>query len=187
MAAGLLTSLLAALMLADAFHDGAHPSSEKGRYVIALVAGTAGIARVRRARRSTAHQSPAGRCGSWAWGIVPRDRARQRRRRTVRARARATRSPSTRSSPRRDSSSSAGRSSRSRSGTRRSVGGRGRAASRLQRELLEHGLHRDDVPLEAELRVRQARRDPDQLREMEDRHLEVLPRLLLQLRLPGVE
>ena len=43
MAAGLLTSLLAALMLADAFHDGAHPSSEKGRYVIALVAGTAGL------------------------------------------------------------------------------------------------------------------------------------------------
>ena len=27
----------------------------------------------------------------------------------------------------------------------------------------------------------------DQLREVEDRHLEVLPRLLLQLRLPGVE
>ncbi len=52
----------------------------------------------------------------------------------------------------------------SRSGTRRSVGGRGRAESRLQRELLEHGLHRDDVPLEAELRIRQACRDPDQLR-----------------------
>ena len=34
----------------------------------------------------------------------------------------------------------------------------------LQRELLEHGLHRDDVPLEAELRIRQACRDPDQLR-----------------------
>jgi hypothetical protein len=29
--------------------------------------------------------------------------------------------------------------------------------------------------------------DADQLREMEDRHLEVLPRLLLQLRLPRVE
>ena len=57
----------------------------------------------------------------------------------------------------------------------------------LQRELLEHRLHRDDMPLEAELRVREARRDADQLREVQDRHLEVLPGLLLELRLPRVE
>ena len=43
MAAALLASLLAALTLADAFHDGAHPSSTNGRYVIALVAGAAGL------------------------------------------------------------------------------------------------------------------------------------------------
>jgi hypothetical protein len=42
-AAGLLASLLAALMLADAFHDGAHPSSAKGWYVIGLVAVAAGL------------------------------------------------------------------------------------------------------------------------------------------------
>ena len=63
----------------------------------------------------------------------------------------------------------------------------GRRSASLQRQLLEHGLHRDDVPLEAELGVRQARRDADQLRQVEDRHLEVLAGLLLQLRLPCVE
>jgi hypothetical protein len=60
-------------------------------------------------------------------------------------------------------------------------------APRLQRELLEHRLHRHDVALEAELGVLEARGDADQLREVEDRHLEVLAGLLLELRLPGVE
>jgi hypothetical protein len=43
MAAALLTSFLAVLTLADAVHDGAHPSSATGRSVIALVAGAAGL------------------------------------------------------------------------------------------------------------------------------------------------
>ena len=60
-------------------------------------------------------------------------------------------------------------------------------AGALQRELLEHRLHRDDVALEAELRVLEAGGDADQLREVEDRHLEVLAGLLLELRLPRVE
>jgi hypothetical protein len=37
-ATGLLAAVLTVLMLADLFHDGAHPSSAKGRYVISLVA-----------------------------------------------------------------------------------------------------------------------------------------------------
>jgi hypothetical protein len=36
-AAGLLAVIISALMLADALHDGAHPSSATGRYVIGLV------------------------------------------------------------------------------------------------------------------------------------------------------
>src|SRR3990170_5448407 len=52
---------------------------------------------------------------------------------------------------------------------------------------VEHGPHGNDVALELQLRVREAGGDADQLREVEDRHLEVLARLLLQLRLPGVE
>ena len=94
-------------------------------------------------------------------GVVPRQRARPARASGSSASA-ATRSPSTRSSRRRGSSCSAGRSSRSRSGTRRFDASTPRRAP-LQRELLEHGLHRDDVPLEAELRVGQAGGDADQL------------------------
>ena len=54
-------------------------------------------------------------------------------------------------------------------------------------ELLEDRLNRDDVPLELQLGLREARGDADELREMKDRHLEVTPGRLLQLRLPGVE
>src|SRR6476659_3666654 len=42
-AAMLLTAALTVLMLADVFHDGAHPSSAKGWYVITLVALTGGL------------------------------------------------------------------------------------------------------------------------------------------------
>src|SRR5438270_7410235 len=57
----------------------------------------------------------------------------------------------------------------------------------LDLELLEHRIDRDDVTLELQLRLVQAGRDPDELGEVEDRHLEVLARRLLQLRLPRVE
>ena len=63
----------------------------------------------------------------------------------------------------------------------------GDALRRLERELLEHWVHRDDVALEAELRVLEPGRNADELREVEDRHLEVLARLLPELRLPCVE
>jgi hypothetical protein len=43
LAATVLAAVLAVLMLADLFHDGAHPSSATGPYVIALVAATAGL------------------------------------------------------------------------------------------------------------------------------------------------
>src|SRR5687768_15863214 len=54
-------------------------------------------------------------------------------------------------------------------------------------EFLEHRVDRDDVALELQLRVGQAGGDADQLREVQDRHLEVSARLLLQLRLPRVQ
>ena len=43
------------------------------------------------------------------------------------------------------------------------------------------------MTLELQLRAVQAGRDADELREVQDRHLEVLARLLAQLRLPGVQ
>src|SRR6185437_13637370 len=55
------------------------------------------------------------------------------------------------------------------------------------RELLDDRLDGDDVALELQLRLLQPGRDADQLRQVEDRHLEVLAGRLLQLRLPGVE
>src|SRR5687768_10561450 len=54
-------------------------------------------------------------------------------------------------------------------------------------ELLDERCDRDHVPLELELRLLEACGDPDQLREVQDRHLEVLAGCRLQLRLPGVE
>src|SRR5206468_8109501 len=54
-------------------------------------------------------------------------------------------------------------------------------------ELLEDRLYRHDVALELQLGVLEAGRDADQLRQVEDWHLEVLAGRLLQLRLPGVE
>jgi hypothetical protein len=42
-AATVLAAVLAVLMLADLLHDGAHPSSATGPYVIALVAAAAGL------------------------------------------------------------------------------------------------------------------------------------------------
>ena len=54
-------------------------------------------------------------------------------------------------------------------------------------ELLGHGRNRDDVALELQLRGVDACRDPHQLREVQDRHLEVLAGLLAELGLPGVE
>src|SRR5581483_3148671 len=58
---------------------------------------------------------------------------------------------------------------------------------RSDAELLDDRLDRDDVPLELQLRLLEAGGDADELREVEDRHLEVAARRLLQLRLPGVE
>ena len=57
----------------------------------------------------------------------------------------------------------------------------------LSLELLEHRLDRDDVALELQLRLLEPGGDADQLREVEDRHLEVAARRRLQLRLPRVE
>ena len=49
------------------------------------------------------------------------------------------------------------------------------------------GCDRDDVALELQLGAVEPGRDADELREVQDRHLEVLARLLAQLRLPRVE
>jgi hypothetical protein len=57
----------------------------------------------------------------------------------------------------------------------------------LDLELVKHGLDRDHVPLELELGVLEPRRDADQLREVEDRHVEVAAGPLAQLRLPRIE
>src|SRR5712692_11110608 len=54
-------------------------------------------------------------------------------------------------------------------------------------ELLEHRTDRDDVALELQLRLLEAGRDSNQLRQVEDRHREVLAGCLLQLGLPGVQ
>src|SRR5262249_1849827 len=54
-------------------------------------------------------------------------------------------------------------------------------------ELLDDRLDGDDVPLELQLGLLEPGRDADQLRQMQDRHLEVLAGRLLQLRLPRVE
>src|SRR2546423_8739064 len=54
-------------------------------------------------------------------------------------------------------------------------------------ELLDHGLHRDDVPLELQLVLLEPRRDADELRQMEDRQREVASGRLAQLRLPRAE
>src|SRR6266511_5165509 len=54
-------------------------------------------------------------------------------------------------------------------------------------ELLEHRRDRNDVALELQLGVLEARGDADELREMQDRHLEVLAGRGLELRLPRVE
>src|SRR5205823_10832714 len=54
-------------------------------------------------------------------------------------------------------------------------------------ELLQNGRDRDDMPLELQLGFLEAGRDADELRQVEDRHLEVLAGRGLQLRLPGVE
>src|SRR5215204_3605711 len=75
---------------------------------------------------------------------------------------------------------------------RRAGSGAGQAEQRrgnqgLRFELLEHWRHRDDVTLELELRRLQPRGDPDQLREVEDRHLELAAGRRFQLLLPRVE
>ena len=49
------------------------------------------------------------------------------------------------------------------------------------------GVDRHDVPLELQLGLLEPGGDTDELREVEDRHLEVLARRRLQLRLPRVE
>src|SRR5205823_6354208 len=54
-------------------------------------------------------------------------------------------------------------------------------------EFLDDRLHGHDVPLELQLRLLETGRHTDQLREVEDRHLEVPPGLRVQLRLPRVE
>src|SRR3954453_7070772 len=60
-------------------------------------------------------------------------------------------------------------------------------AGRLDGGLLDDRPDRDDGGLELQLGVRDAGRDANQLREVEDRHLVALTRRLLELRLPGVE
>src|SRR4029453_8140756 len=57
----------------------------------------------------------------------------------------------------------------------------------LDRQTVDDGLERDQMAAELELGVLEARCDADQLREVENRHLELAPRLLAELRLPGVE
>src|SRR5215207_9749153 len=74
---------------------------------------------------------------------------------------------------------------RNRPSSHEDVGAAGSLRSNAQ--FLEHRVDGDDVALELQLRVRQPGGDADQLREMQDRHLEVLAGRLLQLRLPGVE
>src|SRR4051794_22553059 len=65
---------------------------------------------------------------------------------------------------------------------------RGTTCVRLLRfEVYECRPHRHDVALEAELRLLEAGGDADQLREVEDRHPELPPGRLLELRLPRVE
>src|SRR5436309_4420602 len=54
-------------------------------------------------------------------------------------------------------------------------------------ELLDHRRHRDHVPLEPQLRLLEPGGDADELREVEDRHPEVLAGRGLELRLPRVE
>ena len=56
-----------------------------------------------------------------------------------------------------------------------------------QIDSFDDGCHRDDMALELEVRAVEPGGDADQLREMENRHLEVLARLLAQLELPGVQ
>ena len=67
-----------------------------------------------------------------------------------------------------------------------SLGSRNGAA-RSDGELLDDGGDGDDVALELEVGAVEPGGDADQLREVEDRHLEVLARLLAELELPGVE
>ena len=54
-------------------------------------------------------------------------------------------------------------------------------------ELLENRCDRDDVSLELELGLLEPGGHTDQLREWEDRHVEVAAGPLAELRLPGVE
>src|SRR5207249_1384899 len=54
-------------------------------------------------------------------------------------------------------------------------------------ELLEHRVDGDDVTLELELGFLEPRGDADELREVQDRHLEVPASRRFQLRLPRVE
>ena len=179
-----LAALLAALALADALHDGPHASAGGGWYVIALVVATGvllahvGLESNVRSRTTLGVAAVILIASFLVNGL---DRARS----VVRT--------GTRRSDRRVPDRREGGPRAPRLVARRArVVGRGapsapRPDRRLQRELLEHRLHRDDMPLEAELRVRQAGCDADQLREVKDRHLEVLPGLLLELRLPRVE
>src|SRR3954465_10914048 len=53
--------------------------------------------------------------------------------------------------------------------------------------LLEDRVDGHDVPLELELGVLESRGDPDQLRQVQDRHLEAAAGRRLELRLPRVE
>src|SRR5262245_19077120 len=54
-------------------------------------------------------------------------------------------------------------------------------------EPLDDRLHRDDVTLEVQLRLLEARGDADQLGQVQDRHREPPTRGGLELRLPAVE
>src|SRR5262249_45226350 len=62
-----------------------------------------------------------------------------------------------------------------------------RLCANLNFQALRDRLYRDDVALELQLVVSQAGGDPEQLRQVEDRHLERTSGRLLQLQLPGVE
>ena len=181
--ATLLAAFLLLLTLADVLHDGAHPASRSGPYVIALVLAAwavlviVAVASAPRARFTFAAAALILGASFFAEGLDRLSHGLERERGDPIAEYRIVA---------KEGLELLGWSLVALALWDEALR-RGPRSRRLQRELLEHRLHRDDVPLEAELRVREARRDADQLREMEDRHPEVLPGLLLELRLPRVE
>ena len=181
-----LAGALALLTLADLVHDGPHPASAVGWLVIAVVVATGASARRRRARSGVRARATLAAAGCAARRLVPA---------STRSTSSTQRFERERGDPIAEYQIVAKEGLELLGWSLVALALWDEALRRrraphepsLQRELLEHGLHRDDVALEAELRVLEARGDADQLREVEDRHLEVLAGLLLELRLPCVE